>query len=77
MLGFRGKASSPTRKKGVLVTVFGISRDGGMPKLPQRNDLPMFDSVKTELSLFRPYCPTSISVKQQLASTIASRTMEW
>ncbi|KAG7164787.1 putative Alcohol dehydrogenase transcription factor Myb/SANT-like-containing protein 5 [Homarus americanus] len=71
--GFSGKASSPTRKNGNLVGVFGISRDCGIPKYPDRNDLPIFESLKPELSLFRPYDPTtSINVKQQLASAMAN-----
>jgi hypothetical protein len=46
-----------------------------MPKHPEKNAFPVFDSLKTELSLCHTYAPTSFTVKQLLASATVISTI--
>jgi len=58
----------------MLVT--GIFLIGGTFKSPELNAFPKLQLLKTLLSFSRPWDPTSISVKQQFASSTPNKFNE-
>ena len=71
-----GKASSPTKHSGKLMLVPGIFLIGRTFKSPELNAFPKLQLLKTLLSFSRPWDPTSISVKQQFASSTPNKFNE-
>ena len=54
----------------------GIFLIGGTFKSPELNAFPKLELLKTLLSFSRPWAPTSISLKQQFASTTPNKFIE-
>jgi hypothetical protein len=75
-LGFRGKASAPTNYNGIRMLIPGIFLVAGTFKSPETNAFPKLELLKSLLSFSRPKAPTSISVKQQFASTTPNKFIE-
>jgi hypothetical protein len=75
-LGFRGKASSPTKYNGIRMLVPGIFLIAGTFKSPEINAFPKLKLLKTLLPFSCPRAPTSISVKQQFASATPNKFIE-
>ena len=71
-----GKASSPTKHSGILMLVLGIFLIGRTFKSPELNAFPKLELLKTLLSFSHPWVPTSVSVKQQFASTTPKKFIE-
>jgi hypothetical protein len=74
--GFRGKASSPTKYRGILILVTGIFLIGGTFKSPELNAFPKLQLLKILLLFSHPWAPTLISVKRQFASTTPNKFIE-
>ena len=54
----------------------GVFLIGRTFKSPELNAFPKLELLKTLLSFTRPWAPTSISVKQQFASTTPNNFIE-